>query len=140
MTPNRIMGFKVLDREAYIKHGEEDDTNCPVCIIGGKGTGKTERLIELAAKDFCYIVVRSESVARQIAERAKKKGIDIPFPLTYIQFIRGNFYGRGIRCFVIDDVDALLWYLARGVRVKAFSLDASSVKLLYKRFDPKDDY
>ncbi len=140
MTLDRIMGFEVLDKKENIKYDKKEDMNCPVCIIGEKGTGKTEKLIELAAKDFCYIVVRSESVARQIAERARKKGIDIPFPLTYNEFIKGNFYGRGIRCFVIDDVDALLWHLARGVRVKAFSLDASSVKLLYKRFDLKDDY
>lgn len=130
---DRIMEFEKSDKK--IKHNREENNDYPICVIGGKGTGKTEKLIELAAKDFSYIVVRNKVVARSITGRARKMGVNIPFPLTYEEFIKGKFCGRGINGFMIDDVDALLWYLARGEKVKAFSLDASSVRLLYETFD-----
>ena len=134
MVFDRIMKFGVSDKKK-IRRNEGKNNDYPICIIGGRGTGKTEKLIELAAKDFSYIVVRNKMIARSVAKRAREMGVDIPFPLTYDEFIKGKFYGRGIRGFMIDDVDALLWYLARGVKVKALSLDASSVKLLYETFD-----
>ena len=105
--------------------------NKPLCIIGGRGSGKTGKLIELAEKHNCYIVVRDCTTAHRIAERAFLEGRKIPFPLTYHEFIAGEFFGAGISCFLIDDVETLLSYLARGVEVKGFSLDASSTKLLY---------
>ena len=133
MMFDRTMEFEKSDKK--IKHNKEENNDYPICVIGGKGTGKTKKLIELAAKDFSYIVVRNAIIARSVAKRAREMGVNIPFPLTYDEFIKGKFYGRGIRGFMIDDVDALLWYLARGVKVKALSLDASSVKLLYETFD-----
>ena len=105
--------------------------NKPLCIIGGRSSGKTGKLIELAEKHYCYIVVRDYPTAKRVAKRARREGRKIPFPLTYHEFIAGEFFGTGIRCFLIDDIEALLWYLARGVEVKGFSLDASSTKLLY---------
>jgi len=134
MVFDRIMKFGVSDKKK-IRRNEGKNNDYPICIIGGRGTGKTEKLIELAAKDFSYIVVRNKVVARSIAGRARKMGVNIPFPLTYEEFIEGKFSERDINGFMIDDADALLWYLARGAKVKALSLDASSVKLLYETFD-----
>ena len=104
--------------------------NKPLCIIGGRGSGKTGKLIELAEKHNCYIVVRNKITTYRVAERARRERRKIPFPLTYDEFMQGQFFFKGIKCFVIDDVEALLWYLARGVEVKGFSLDASSVEIV----------
>jgi len=104
----------------------------PVCIIGGKGSGKTTELIKLAEKHFAYLVVRDRKTAYWVAEKAKQEGKDIPFPLTYDEFIRGRFYRGGIRCFIIDDAGTLLSYMARGVELKAFSIDSSTIVIVEK--------
>jgi len=104
--------------------------NRPVCIIGTRNFGKTGKLIELAEKHFCYLVVRDWRTACRIEEQIRKEGRKMPFPLTYNEFIEGKFYGKGINCFIIDDVETLLRYLARGRKVRGFSVDAGSVEII----------
>ena len=65
--------------------------NKPLCIIGGRGSGKTGKLIELAEKHFCYLVVRDWRTACKIRERIRKECRKMPFPLTYDEFIEGKF-------------------------------------------------
>lgn len=91
-------------------------------IIGPRATGKTTKLIEIAAEGFYYIVCRTKEHSGLIFQEAKRMELDIPFPITFDEFRNGRFHGKGIRGFVIDDAEVLLQYLAGSVPVKAVSL------------------
>jgi len=102
-----------------------------VCFQGDRGTGKTSKLIGLADEHFSYIVVPDTQTVQMVAKKAKEEGRKIPFPVTYHEFTSGKFYGLGIKGgFVVDSVECLLYYMARGVRVRAFSLDTSVVRVV----------
>jgi hypothetical protein len=68
------------------------------------------------------MVVKDMDTVNQIETYARRHKLDIPQPLTVEEFVSGEFYGRGIKGFVIDDIEFLLKYLARGVDIKAISL------------------
>ena len=103
-----------------------------VCFQGSKGVGKTTGLIELADKYFSYMVVENIREVERIERIVREGGKKIPQPLTYYEFITGKFYGRpGIKGgFVIDNIERLLWYMAKGVRIRAFSLDTAAVRIV----------
>lgn len=90
-------------------------------IVSKPNSGKTDALIEIAGKEFAYIVVAGLWRAEAVHRRAQEMGVSIPFPLTHGEFIRGEFLGRGIRAFVIDDVDDLVRKMAGEVSVLAIS-------------------
>ncbi len=56
-------------------------------IIMPRGGGKTTALIRLAAESNGYIVCRSMRDARRISDMAAKLGINIRFPLTYLDIL-----------------------------------------------------
>jgi len=91
-------------------------------ILGEKGSGKTTKLIEIAAKFGAYIVVRDYRKADEVFKIAKDMGYSIPYPISFFDFIHKKFNGCGISAFVIDDVDSLLQYVAGCVPVLAFSV------------------
>jgi len=102
-----------------------------VCFQGSVGAGKTTRLIELADRYFSYVVVPDVRTVQAIARIAGEEGEKIPFPITYYEFSTGRFYGPGIKGgFVIDNIERLLWYMAKGVRIRAFSLDTIAVRIV----------
>lgn len=75
-------------------------------IYKEKRSGKTNELIKLS-EETGYTIVCSNLKEALINS---KKGI-IPFPITFDDFINKNYYGKGIKGFLIDDVDHLLRYL-----------------------------
>ena len=93
-------------------------------IVRDRQAGKTTDLIRLAAENFAYIVCPNQRQATQIARQAKGMGLDIPFPLTADEFVRGEFYGRGIRGFLFDNLDQIMQQMAHGVPVIAASWTA----------------
>ena len=103
-----------------------------ICFQGDRITGKTTKLIELADRYFSYMVVENMREVERIERIVREGGKKIPQPLTYYEFITGKFYGRpGIKGgFVIDNIEQLLWYMAKGVRIRAFSLDTSVVRVV----------
>lgn len=90
-------------------------------FTGAKGSGKTTQLIHKAATEYLYIVCADRRRVDSIWSLARELVLDIPFPLTFEEFVGKRFQGRGIRGFLIDDADELLQYLAGGVRVVGFS-------------------
>lgn len=101
-------------------------------ISSSRHSGKTKALIDRAAKDFLCIVCLDPQEATRITEIAKIMGLDIPLPLSFGEFVAGDFPGRGlkghgIRGFVIDNADLLIHRLAREVPVEALSFTESSV-------------
>ena len=91
-------------------------------IYGGRGAGKTTRLIEKSEKDRGYIVCHSKGECSRIFAQAERMKINIPFPMTYAEFITGDYRGARISGFHIDNVDMLLSHLCGGVPLKTVTL------------------
>lgn len=94
----------------------------------GRQEGKTTDLIRLAARQFLYIVCIDRREAARVAAEARAMNLDIPSPLTWGEFAAGEYYGQGIRGFVIDNLDLCVQQMTT-VPVKAVSLTASPATL-----------
>ena len=90
-------------------------------IYKPRNSGKTTELIKIAAKGFYYIVCANYKVVQRIANQARDMKLDIPFPVTFDEFIRREYYARGVNGFVIDEADRLLQYMS-SVPVDAITL------------------
>lgn len=88
-------------------------------IIRGCKMGKTTELIERASRDSLYIVCRCRTEAQRIHKRALEMGKQIPFPITFDEFIQGRYRSLNINGFLIDDADLLLRKMAGIVPVNA---------------------
>lgn len=95
-------------------------------ILRGKSQGKTTDLIVKAAKDFLHIVCHSKREANRLLEQARDMNLDIPFPITIDEFIKGKFYNKEIKGFCIDNVEFLLQKLARGIEVTCITASLKS--------------
>lgn len=84
--------------------------------------GKTTRLIEHSKDHNGYIVCMTSQEAHRIFKQAQDMGLKINFPITFDEFLAGDFCGKNISSFVIDNADYLIQRLARGVEVKYISL------------------
>lgn len=96
-------------------------------IYSARGTGKTTELINLASQDGGSLICHSYNEAVRIAKVAKEMGKSIPFPLTYEEYLKKNFYAIGIRAFYIDNVELLLAEISRGVPVKAITISTDNL-------------
>lgn len=92
-------------------------------ICTPRQSGKTYNLITLAAERGGYIVCLNRGDAYRIAGEAKKRGLDILFPIGFGEFIRGEFSKS--KEFYIDNADLLLTRLARGVHIETITLTES---------------
>lgn len=73
--------------------------------------GKTIEAIKKAAETGSYIVCLNQKESHRIAETARSMGIDINFPITFDEFLKGQYCGRNIKGFVIDNADMFLQHL-----------------------------
>jgi hypothetical protein len=79
--------------------------------------GKTWDLVTHAAERSAYIVCRDRKEAERVFSSAVDRDLHIPFPITFYEFAEKRYYGKGIKEFLIDDVDALLHFLSYGVNI-----------------------
>jgi len=91
-------------------------------LYSKRGTGKTREAISIASKTSSHIVCEGKKRASEVFSMAKEMGMDIPFPLTYDEFVEGRFYGMSVKSFVIEDVDLLIQRFARGIPVKLITI------------------
>lgn len=98
-------------------------------IYGTRGSGKTTNLIKECAKEKGYslIVCHTIQVALYYQDMAKDMGLEIPLPISMDEFIKGDFRGKNITSFYIDNADLLLEKLARGVKIEKISITDHSV-------------
>ncbi len=82
-------------------------------ITGGPASGKTTMLIRESAETFAYIVTRSQRTATDIFNYAGEMGLQIPLPLTYMEFLNADYYAPGVKGILIDDVDTLMQHISR---------------------------
>ncbi len=91
-------------------------------IILEQGGGKTDQLIAMSADSGAYIVCLSEREAARIQSRAKELEFKIPFPITFHEFLGGQYHPSGIKNgFLIDNADLLIQSLTP-VTVKAITM------------------
>lgn len=81
-------------------------------IIRPRGMGKTTELIRQSNKEWKYIVCHSHQEAVRIQEQARRINIEIPLPITYQEFLEKQYYGKGIKGFLVDNVGMLLQSLS----------------------------
>lgn len=92
-------------------------------IYQKRQTGKTTKLIKLSAEHFYCIVCHSPMEAKRIAHLAKSMGLDIPFPLTYSEFLNKNYSAQNVKGLLIDDAYALLSTVAESCEIKAITIN-----------------
>ena len=77
-------------------------------IYKKRKSGKTEELIKRSSENNGYIVCTSHSDAEYIFSRASELNYNINFPITYNVFLNKRYYGKGIKCFLMDNVDLFI--------------------------------
>ena len=90
-------------------------------IYRPRGEGKTTELIKISAEKQQYIVCINQMECSRIFSQARLMGLDIPFPITFDEFIKREYYGKGIKGFLIDNADQLLQYMS-SVPVEAITV------------------
>jgi hypothetical protein len=86
-------------------------------VIGSPRMGKTEGLIHQSSLTGFYIVTHSIAEVQRVARRAKELDLKIPFPLTFEELLNHEYYGKGVKGVLLDNVDLLLKRICRGVAV-----------------------
>ena len=74
-------------------------------IILLPGQGKTTRLIKKCAKEGGYIVCLSLDECSRIASIAKDLELNINFPISFGEFISGQYYAKGIKKFHPSNIE-----------------------------------
>lgn len=94
-------------------------------IYKSRGCGKTTQLIEEAKKleGYNLIVCMNRNEAQRLWQEIIKKGYELPQPIIFDDFVKGNFYGKNINAFLIDNADLLIQYMAKGVNVHAITFN-----------------
>jgi hypothetical protein len=75
-------------------------------IYQERQTGKTTELIKRADKNNGIIVVNNSTQGRHLLESAETMRCQINNPITYKQFIDGE-YPNDTNCFFIDDAESI---------------------------------
>ncbi|MGB0935046.1 MAG: hypothetical protein ACPGXY_03165 [Alphaproteobacteria bacterium] len=91
-------------------------------INAPRRSGKTTKLIHLAHEHDAYIVVRSIRQALYMQRQALSMGIKISLPISYIEFIGGDFNPKFP--ILIDQADDLLQHLT-GAEIIAITTTSS---------------
>ena len=95
-------------------------------IILPKGAGKTQQLIDLSAKTGAHIVCQDSNRAMIILNTAASQKKDIPTPVTYNDFIETQYYYRGVRGFLFDDLDLFIQHMSGRIPVIAVTLSTNN--------------
>lgn len=82
-------------------------------IVGGRQTGKTIDLIKRSAECNGYIVCHSLEECSRIFAIARELDLLINFPICYAEFINHHYYSKGIKFFLIDNVNLLLQRMSK---------------------------
>ena len=97
-------------------------------VIGGRGSGKTTKLIKMSAETG-YPIVVTDSIRREdLLSLAKTLNFKIPLPITYIEWMNQSYLfpyrmrEDRIKDVYIDNVDDLLTQIFNGVSIHTVTL------------------
>lgn len=80
-------------------------------ILSPRQFGKTTRILIKANNYNGYIVCHNHDEIKRISRQAKKMKLKINFPMTFDEFIKKQYYGKGVKKFHIDNAEILLQML-----------------------------
>jgi hypothetical protein len=92
-------------------------------LVSGRGGGKTTKLIDESANTGAYIVTLNRQRANQIQDEARAHGLSIPLPISFDEFLHRQYYGKGIKGFLIDDAEQVLYRLCPVVPIDMIALN-----------------
>lgn len=90
-------------------------------IISARGGGKTTKLLQMLDNYNGYMVCSSMKEVDRVYRFAKDTGYKINQPITFEQFLSGEFYYDGVGELCVDNADLLLEQLGRG-KIKAITI------------------
>ena len=102
-------------------------------ILGGRGTGKTVKLIELSIHLNAYILVSDYRRAVNIKTMAAELGYpQLLCPITYREFFDHRNTGY-VKKLLIDDADDVISHMAsvQGWTLEAMTMNKDDKKLFY---------
>jgi hypothetical protein len=88
-------------------------------IVDVRNSGKTTRLIKMSAETGAYIVCDNP---HYVAFMAESLNYNIPFPLSYYEFVERKYYGKNMKGFLIDEIDHLVQYIARDIKILGLTM------------------
>ncbi len=90
-----------------------------------RGGGKTTEIIKEARRlpGYNLIICQNKWAVRDIWKIIVEKKYDLPQPITFEEFIRGQYHGRNINAFLIDNADLLIQYISKGVKIHAITMN-----------------
>lgn len=98
-------------------------------IIMPRNSGKTTLLIKKASETNSYIVCSTQSECIRLQDEALYMGLRIPLPITYSEFLNGEYDKSGIKSIMIDNVELFLQSITN-VRIKAITLSDENLASL----------
>lgn len=89
---------------------------------------KTKDAVRIANETGAYLIVRDSYAALEISNFTNR------FPVTYAEFFDSNrMKASRVRNIVIDDIDCLIEYMTRGLKIEAmtasFDIEVNDEKL-----------
>jgi len=100
-------------------------------IAGSRGTGKTTRLIQIAAKNNYLLACVNKQMSAYAWNMSKELGLDIIYPITHEQLLLGDVL-LGLFCegILIDDVDRFIGKsLNTAISIKAVSMSTDDLEV-----------
>lgn len=90
-------------------------------IVGSRGSGKSTELIKMSAETGLYILTGTKSQAEYLFNQARELGLNIPFPVTWEDYVKGRLQGTYIQKdgVLIDEASHILSRALQGIPIKA---------------------
>ena len=105
--------------------------------MGGRGSGKTAKLIKQSAETGIYILVKDRKRAGELFQYAKELKYIIPFPITVEEWVRSDtrFIGSCIRRdgIYVDDMEDILREFLRGLEIHEATLTTNENEVVISK-------
>ena len=108
-------------------------------IIGGRGSGKSARLVMRSAMSGTYILTTSDVRAQHLLDLAKEMGVTIPNPVTVRDWVKGDkFVESSIQRdgLYIDDLDDVVESLFWPIPIKVVTITEHNGQMLWTKKNP----
>lgn len=108
-------------------------------VVLPRGRGKTSSLLAVSSEKGLRIVCFSVRECRRLYHLSNRNQIEIPFPITYYEFVTRRYHGNG-KGFCIDNFDLFIEYIfGRFAKDGGVEVVSMSYEWLSKlEFYPKD--
>lgn len=91
-------------------------------IIKGKQQGKTTEIIKKAKNHNGYIVCATKQECTRVFDLAREMKVNINFPISFNEFLKGDYYPEGVKKFHIDNAGLLIQEISK-VKVETITID-----------------